>query len=204
MIDSKIFDTAVATPFRSAVADIRNGDLLLCSGNSFISQAIKQTTKSVFSHVALILFLPVTEQYLVLESVESIGVRCVTLNEGYLTNYMDSGKGYPGRVLVARHAQMAAKAHLFAKLYDKAFSLLGDRYNEEDIFRIAVRYSLAEAGIDEQGELQGANSYICSEYVYVCLKAIGIDLPFNALGFIAPADIANAPEVSAVLQLAVG
>lgn len=203
MINSNVFDTLPQTPYVNALNQIREGDLLLCSGNSQISLAIKQTTHSVFSHVGVILQLPVTKQFIVLESVESIGVRCVTLAEGYITNYMGNGTGYDGKILIARHSAFAHVGSDLPAIYQRAFSLLGDQYNEKDIFQIAARFALGKLGIDEQGNLTGNNSYICSEYAYACYKAIGITLPLNPLGFIAPSDIANAAEVNAVLQLKV-
>lgn len=203
MIDVNIFNNLAPEPYEVAQTKFQIGDLLLCSGTSVISQLIKETTNSIFSHVGLILQLPTTLQWLVLESVESIGVRCVTLEEGYITNYMGNGRGYNGKILIARHQAMRDKFHHIAALYQIAFSLLGDQYNEQDIFHIGTRYALGKVGIDEEGKLKGGSSYICSEYVYACYKAIGINLLFNHLGFIAPADIANAIDVQPVVHIAV-
>ena len=203
MISNEIFNELKPQSFAAASEHLQVGDIMLCSGEGLISDTIKKATDSVFSHVALILRLQTTQQWLVLESVESIGVRCVTLENGYVDNYKDQGKGYSGKILIARHEAMASKLAEINKLYEKAFALTGDRYNEGDIFKIASRIALKQVGIDEDGRLLGNNSYICSEYVYACLRAININLPFDSLGFIAPADIARDKAIKPVLQLAV-
>ena len=203
MIENNIFDSLKPTDYTQAETQIETGDIMLCSGDGFISSAIKDATSSIFSHVAMILRLPISNQWLILESVESYGVRCVTLENGYVNDYMDTEKGYTGKILIARHSEMKAKAEQFSKLYHQAFSLTGDKYNKEDIFKIGSRIALNKIGIHESGELKDGERYICSEYVYACLKTVGISLPFDKLGFIAPADIARAPNVEPVLQLAV-
>lgn len=187
--------------YNNAKHNIQVGDLLLCSGNSLISRLIRDATQSEYSHVGIILRLPVTDQWLVLESVESIGVRCVTLKQGYMVNYQDSGAGYNGKIIIARHQQMAEKFKYIESLYQRAFELVGDKYSRSDIFQIASRIALNKVGIHEDGLIKDNNRYICSEYVYACLKAINICLPYNPLGFISPADIANDPEVHQVCQL---
>ncbi len=203
MITDDIFHTLPASHYQQASHHIRTGDLMLCSGNGLVSDLIKKGTNSAFSHVALILELNKTGQWLVLESVESIGVRCVTLEQGYLQNYRDTNKGYDGKMIIARHNDMSKKAHALADLYEKAFSLTGDHYSKEDIFKIASRIALGKIGIHENGDiLPHDNSYICSEYVYACYKSIGINLPYDPLGFIAPADIARLDELKPICQLA--
>lgn len=186
----------------NAYDNIQSGDLMFCSGNGLVSNLIKRATHSDISHIALLIQLPTTGQWLVLESVESIGVRCVTLEDGYLTNYRDSGKGYDGRIYIARHNQVTKHRDKFSQMVNKAFSLTGDLYSKEDIFHIATRIALSKVGIDnQQSMIHEKNHYICSEYVYTCYKAMGIDLPFDPLGFIAPADIANLDAVNPICQL---
>ncbi|MDF1796668.1 MAG: YiiX/YebB-like N1pC/P60 family cysteine hydrolase [Coxiellaceae bacterium] len=203
MISSDIFHLLKPTHYKAASQEIKSGDLLLCSGNGLVSDIIKKATDSAFSHVALILELNKTGQWLVLESVESFGVRCVTLDQGYLKNYRDTNKGYDGKMIVARHSDMAGKTQALAQLYEKAFALTGDLYSKQDIFKIASRITMSKIGIHENGDIiPHDNHYICSEYVYACYKNIGIDLPYDPLGFIAPADIAKLDAVKPVCQLA--
>ena len=187
--------------FEKAREEIRSGDILLASGNSTVSELIKDATGSTFSHVGVIVKMPVSDQWLVMESVETIGVRCVTLKNGYLENYGDTGKPYDGRLMVARCEEMAAKEKHLPKLYQRAFSLLGYHYNESDIFDIGARIVASKIGIHANGKLHPGKQYICSEYVYACFNAIGIKFPFDKDGFIAPSDIASAPNVNAVCQL---
>ena len=201
MIDSTIFSTLSPIDFTKAKHQLHSADIMLCQGTGAISQIICSQTNSPFSHVALILQLPITGQWLVLESVESYGVRCVTLEEGYLTNYMGSHRGYDGKILIARHEQAQQQHHFIQDLYQKAFALVGNCYSREDIFKIAARIGANKLGIHESGEIFDGEHYICSEFVYACFKAMNIHLPFDPLGFIAPADIAKAKEVKPILAL---
>ena len=72
---------------------IRSGDILLCSGNSAISNMIKKATGSSWSHVAFILRLDYIDRILVLECVESIGVRAIPLRN-YVCDYNGSGRAF--------------------------------------------------------------------------------------------------------------
>lgn len=203
MIDENIFEQVVAQPYDLVKENIQVGDLIFCSGEGLISGLIKEATDSQFSHVGILLQLPVTDQWLVLESVEDVGVRCVTLLQGYVKNYGDTGRGYAGRILIARHSEMQSRFKYIESLYSKAFDLVGDKYSREDIFKISTRIALNKIGIHEDGLVKDNERYICSEYVYACLKAVGIALPYNPLGFIAPADIARDPAILPVAHLQV-
>lgn len=191
-------------PFAQAKQKLQSGDILLASGNGVVSNLIRKATDSSFSHVGLILQLETSGQWLVLESVETRGVRCVTLEDGYLTNYCDSGCAYDGRLMVARCDELKNTVAAMTKLYTRAFSLLGDHYNKEEIFEIGTRIVAAKLGVRANGKLQTGTKYICSEYVYACLCAAGVKLAYDKDGFIAPKDIAQAPSVNPVVQLAIG
>ena len=71
-----------------------SGDLLLCSGTSWFSRLIQAATGSEWSHVGLILRMERLDRVMLLESVESIGVRAVPLS-CYFENYRQSGAAYP-------------------------------------------------------------------------------------------------------------
>ena len=187
--------------FRRLKGLLQEGDILLCSGNGLMSDLIKQGTDSDFSHVGMILKMPITNQWLALESVETYGVRCVTLKEGYLENYYGNGKGYDGKILIARLPEVQEKKDKFPALYEKAFSLLGDHYDEGDIIKITARLVGHDVGIDDDGKIKPGNSFICSEYVYTCLLAIGIKIPFDKDGFIAPSDYGSLESIEPVVNL---
>ena len=180
---------------------LQSGDILLCSGEGLTSRLIREATGSIFSHVGLILKLAISDQWLVLESVETKGVRCVSLAEGYLSNYNGNGAPYPGQLFIARHRCVKAKAEYLPIMYQRAFSLLGDHYNEKAIFEIAARIGMKKIGIHPNGDLQPGHRYICSEFVYACFQSLNIKLAFDPAGFIAPADLANDPEVEPLFHL---
>jgi hypothetical protein len=174
---------------------IRSGDILLCSGNSAMSNIIQKATGSIWSHVAFILRLDFIDRILVLECVESIGVRAIPLRN-YVVDYNGTGRGYPGKVLLARHHDV--KQEKIINLSKTALDLLGYPYNTQEILRIAARISMHALGGKFNPDPLTGREFICSEYAYVCFKSIGVSIEFNQLGFVAPADFAGADKVEGV------
>ncbi len=88
-------------------AKLRSGDLLFASGNYPVSKVIRKMTGSPWSHVGIIFWLKSINRVLLLESVESVGVRFAPLSK-YLTAY-SRGKPYRGMIILARCTDVAAK-----------------------------------------------------------------------------------------------
>jgi hypothetical protein len=187
----------VATqPYDALFHTIRSGDILLCAGDSVFSTMIQKATQSIWSHVAFLVRLDAIQKILVLESVESIGVRAVTLSS-YVKNYNGTGKPYPGRMLIARHSNVLPENIL--NLSQHAADLLGYPYDTEEILHIAARISLSNVGMPlNTRDRFATRSFICSEYAYECFRSIGVDIPYDPLGFIAPADFARCPQVAPI------
>jgi hypothetical protein len=182
-------------------ATIEDGDLLLCSGTAFFSRLIQHATGSVWSHIGMLYWTRDLDRLLVLESVESIGVRCVPLSH-YLGDYKNQGVRYPGRIFLARHR---ACAHLspadWRRFAQYAVDRLGYAYNAEEIARIAaciLRPSLTRT----LPAVADARSFICSQYVAACLDAVGVTIPGNPRGYIAPGDFAVDPAITLQWELA--
>jgi hypothetical protein len=181
-------------PYEKIRSTIRSGDILLCSGHSTFSQMIRQATHSVWSHVGFIIRLDVIDRIMVLESVESIGVHTVPLSQ-YAQNYQGTQKSYPGKVLIARHAQF--RSEQIAQLSRHAVDLLGSPYHTEEILQIAARIGGQALHIKPPAAEQDApkKAYICSEYAAECYRSVGIHIAYNPAGFIAPADFARDPQI---------
>jgi hypothetical protein len=177
-------------------AHIASGDLLLCAGTSLMSTMIQNATQSVWSHVAFILRLDAIDRIMILESVESIGVRTVALSS-YVNMYNGTRQGYPGRLLIARHR--AFDSTRIADLSQHAIDLFGYPYNKQEILRIAARIGMHAFGFTPNShEIKPQREFICSEYVQECYRSIGLTVETNREGFIAPADFACLPETEAV------
>jgi hypothetical protein len=177
-------------------SQIKSGDILLCSGNSVFSGMIQKTTQSMWSHVAFILRVDAIDRIIILESVESVGVRAVTLGH-YVKNYNGSGKGYPGQIMLARHEDVQANQIIHLSRF--ATGLLGYPYSTEEILKIATRISLHNLGLNlNSPESLPSKAFICSEYAYLCFKSIGIEIDFDALGFISPADFARSTKIKPI------
>ena len=191
-------DNSIQTlPYAQLRETIHDGDLLLCSGTAVFSKLIQKATNSLWSHVGFLMWLPTARpRLMVLESVESVGVRSVPLSS-YMTDYGGSGAGYPGRLLVARHTAFANRP-LSADTVDFAVDRFGWPYSKDDIVEIAA--AIASGGLFGKftPDNEARRSFICSEYVDTCYRQNGIAVPGNRFGFIAPADFADAPETTAI------
>lgn len=155
--------------YESFRPNIESGDLLLCSGSKAFSRIIQAGTKSVWSHVGFVMRLDAIDRVMVLESVESVGVRTVPLRK-YLTDYDNSmGNPYPGGMVIARHKDFAAKADTMKlnKLGQFAVDLFGYPYDTEEIARIAARIAASYIPFTNKDKkaLKRNREYICSEYV---------------------------------------
>ena len=183
------------TPYEELRGELKNGDVLICSGNGFFSTMIQKTTKSDWSHVGLILCLEEIDRVMLLESVESIGVRTVRLSK-YLESYSkDSGQPYGGGLAVIRYEN-------FENLVDKeslkdlaqfAVDNFGYPYDNDEIAKIAARILSSKIGFeeDELEKIKPDREFICSEYVARCYEKAGVEIRWNKLGFIAPSDFAK-------------
>lgn len=189
---------------------LRDGDLLFCAGTAWTSRMIRAATGSVWSHVAFVMRLPSIDRVMVLESVESQGVRAVPLSK-YLSDYDNNSNAYPGGVAVARHSaiQEALIESPIQKKFGK-FSVdqFGADYDKAEIAKITARIvaGFLPFSKKERIELDRDRQYICSEYVWECYHRIGIDIEYDKRGFVAPHDFATDPrtQLLEVLQDANG
>ena len=190
------FPLLVTRQYHELRNEIKSGDILLCSGRATFSNMIKEATQSVWSHVAFILRLDAINRIMVLESVESIGVRVIPLSN-YIFDYNGTGKGYDGKLMLARHRDFQSKNLI--NLSKTAIDLLGYPYNTQEIVKIAARISMNTIGIQNpKQDAKPDRAFICSEYAYICFHSIGIDIDYNPLGFISPTDFARCPRVDSL------
>ena len=188
--DPHKFPDLIPHPYERVRSEVRTGDLLLCSGTGLFSEIIKAATESEFSHVGFIVRLDVIDRIFVFESVESVGVRASPLSS-YINDYLGSGKGYPGRAMIARHVKFDALAD------PKKFAQFGSDhlnypFDKDELLRITARLVAAKLGLD-QNALKRDKEYICSEYAYETFKTVGIEYQYDPRGFIAPADFVKDP-----------
>lgn len=180
---------------------VRTGDVALCSGDHVFSKVIRWATKSDWSHVAMIVRLDEIDRVMILEAVQKIGVRCVPLSR-FLADFQPPDKPFPGKVVIARHDRLAdATPDQFRKMSEFATDQLGLPFDALEITKIALRIALARPNVRLPKPLQSDDEYFCSEYVAECFHRLGIDIPWDGRGFIAPSDFATAPEVRAVARV---
>ena len=197
-IPIKRFPNKVITDYNQFRSNIESGDLMLCSGSGVFSRMIQAVTKSTWSHVGFVMRLDVIDRVMVLESLEPLGVRTVPLSK-YLYDYDSRGNPYPGGIAIARHKHFATKAS-DKKLYQFgqfAVDLFGYPYDKDEVVKIAARIGASYLPFTKKYKktLKRDREYICSEYVWECYWQLGIRIPHNPSGFIAPVDFAKANDV---------
>ncbi|MCC5844197.1 MAG: hypothetical protein JJU05_08105 [Verrucomicrobia bacterium] len=208
------FPAVPPTPYAELRPQLRSGDVLLCSGSGIFSTLIQRATRSVWSHVGLIMRLDSIDRVMVLESLEPAGVRTVRLSK-YLTNYNNDGRPYPGKLAVIRHQEFPGSegrgqrsevrgqvghsldtrhSSFVTPLARSAVDRFGYPYDKEQIAIIAARIAAGRLRFSrkDREKLVRPDAYICSEYVALCFEEIGIEIPWDKKGFISPADFACA------------
>jgi hypothetical protein len=136
------------------------------------------------------------------EAVQQLGVRTVPL-QSFIRQSSTGQKPYPGKIILARHEDFATsygkhtsdEARRFA---DFAIDRFGDHFAPMEIAKIALRITLGRLNRDMPKFMGPKNEFICSEYVAKCFERVGIKIPWDGLGFIAPADFANDPKIKAI------
>jgi len=205
------FPAGAAEEYKTARGRIRSGDLLLCSGSYPFSRLLRVATESRWSHVGLLLRLePPLDRVMVLESVETYGVRTIPLRK-YMQDFDNKGNPYSGGVIVARHRQFDAQPRDLRELTLHAIGEFGRSYSTEHLARIAARILASRLDSEEArqalAELEleelhgGARGYICSEYVQECYERIGIPIRADVRGFVSPADFVRGDQLELVAVL---
>lgn len=198
------YPTVPVSDYAQLRSTIQNGDILMCSGTGVFSTLIEKATDSVWSHVGFVLRLDAIDRIMVLESVETIGVRTVPLSH-YISNYDGKNNGYDGRVFLYRHVEFAAKASVNAlkQMSQFAVDLFGYPYDNDEIARITLRIMQKKLGLAQNEVPPRDKEFICSEYAWECYNSLGIVIPPDPSGFIAPCHFASASQTAAVAEIRV-
>ena len=175
----------------SSVQDqICSCDLLLASGNYFVSKVIKAATRSPWSHVGVIYKTADLGGYFVAEAVESMGIRLVPLWR-FTANYRNR-KPYNGRVFVGR-VQLPLNFDATKALHFAARQL-GKQYDYAENARI-----VAEIVTGRKWRLDNG-LYNCAEYAVRQFEAGGLILnqaaPRNT-----PASIVADPRLEVLFRV---
>ncbi|HEY7901571.1 MAG TPA: hypothetical protein VIC25_10340 [Caulobacteraceae bacterium] len=203
-IEDKVLTRLAAEPREAIAPRIRDGDLLLCSGNDPFSRLIGAATKSPWTHVAFAWRWPDIGRIMVFEAVQQLGVRTVPL-QTFLSQSSTGKKPYPGKIVLARHQEFADAAGkpgsaAAKRLGDAAVDRLGDRFSGVEVAKIGARISIGRWARKMPRSLGPRDEYICSEYVAKCFAAAGVTIAWDGLGFIAPCDFARDPNVKALAR----
>jgi len=204
VIDDSVLTTLKPEPLEAIARRVRDGDILLCSGNDPFSRLIGWATKSPWTHVALAYRWPALGRIMVFESVQKLGVRAVPL-DNFISQSSTGKKPYPGKIILARYEGFADKSGkpgsaAMNRLATFAVDRFGQPFAAMEIARIGARICLGSLNRTMPKSLGPKDAFICSEYAAKCFKAVGIEIEWDGLGFIAPADFARDPNTRAIAQ----
>jgi hypothetical protein len=195
---AEVLKTLKPEDLSEILPQIQDGDILLCSTTNMFARLIRWSTKSPWSHVAIVYKWPNVDRFCVFECVQRSGVRMVPL-ERFISQGSSGKRPFPGKIVLARHADLSEKSDLIP-LADFAIDCLGDLFSPAEITKIGIRIIFGRLLPHTPKSFTSNNKYICSEYVFECLKKIHIQIKWDGLGFIAPADFARDPNIQAIAQ----
>lgn len=181
---------------------LRTGDILLFHSLTFGSQLTEFFTNSLWSHAAFIWRLADVDRVMLLESMDTVGVRMMPMSTR-IDGCAAAPVAYNGGLLVLRHPDLpeTIAPEKLKAMTQFALDRVGYPYSHDELNQIMLRITLALAGQIVTGRLDPQNQFICSEYVAKCLAVIGIEIAVDREGYIAPADIANDPRIMGLFSL---
>jgi hypothetical protein len=202
-IPSNVLETMKPEPYAQLRASLRDGDIVLCQGRDPFSKLIQWSTKSPWSHVGMVFRVDSLDQVVVIEAVEKIGVRAVELAD-FLSRDSAGTCPYPGKILFVRHQELKGDVSdpRVLELARFAFSRLGCKFAPKEIAKIAMRITDARLFGNRKTPkfLLSDDEFICSEFVAGAYAKAGMEIPWDGLGFVAPSDIANDPDLFPIAQ----
>lgn len=163
---------------------IRDGDILLFRGKSWISRVICRLTGSPYSHAAIVAWW--SDRLMVLEAV---GKGIVVSRMSVVVNQ------YSGKVELWTTDRDLARTEVIRT----AQRLLGKHYSPSKLIRNLVRLVLGRPRHAEVDPEAPPADFVCSEFVSRVWRAGGIDLVADAPDlYTKPSDIAKSPHLRKV------
>lgn len=162
---------------------IRDGDILLFRGKSWLSRMICRITRSPYSHAAIVAWWD--ERLMVLEAV---GKGIVVSRMSVVVNH------YSGKIDLWTTDRDLGRAEVIRA----AQRLLGRRYSPYKLIRNLARLVLGPRH-DEADPEAPPEDFVCSEFVSRVWRAGGIDLVQDSPDvYTKPSDIAKSPHLRRV------
>lgn len=189
-------------PYAEVRHQVQDGDLFLCQGKDPFSRLIQWSTGSPWSHVAMAFRIESLGRVIVMESVQEIGVRAVALSD-FCSRDSRGHSPYPGKILLARHRRVAGEAARVHPMAGFGFDHLGARFAPNEITKIGLRIFAARLMGRRKTPrmLLPSDEFICSEFIAKAYDAAKLPIPWDGLGFIAPCDFAQDPDVEPIAQV---
>jgi hypothetical protein len=201
-VNTEDFEALPVLTYSEARGQMRTGDLVFFSSRTLGAELVEFFTESLWSHAAFVWRIDDVDRVILLESVDTFGVRARALSSA-LNGSGSHPRPYNGKVMLARHDAFPATpdARDVRRMTQFAIDRLGWPYSKVELAKIAARIAAGLAGHALTGALDPQDAYVCSEYVAKCYAAMGIVLTPDKAGFIAPADIADDDGVKGLCAL---
>lgn len=170
--------------------EFQTGDVVAFQGTDFFAKLIRLGTRSQYSHVGMVIKLPMAGdkfRIFIIEAVTQSGVILVPLSRTLLS--------YSGKAWWLPLKDEVAAQHRNA-IFQKVMERLGDGYDFGDIANIVVRLlHIAKKLINGNG-----SSFICSELVASTFKDVGILKDVKPL-FMTPQDVVRQKIYKETVQI---
>jgi len=183
------------TPYKTLREKIKTGDVLICEGEKGFSKFISFATKSKQTHVGFLVVLEDIDRIIVVESVESKGVRPVALSK-YVTDYDNKGNPYHGEIYIARHKDFEKQEKDYPEKLEEmlifAVDAMGYPYSVKQIVRIAY-YILFKKVVNTVLSAM-RKEWICSVFIGELYKVFGLIVRHeekSKFPYLIPADFVN-------------
>jgi hypothetical protein len=196
------FNAMPVVAYSAARSQLRTGDIALFHSLNLGSRLIEFGTHSLWSHAAFVWRLPDVDRVMLLESIDTVGVRAMPMSTR-INGSVLAPTPFPGRLLVLRHEAFPdpPDPDKLKAMSQFALDRVGYPYSYQELHEIALRIIEGMAGRIVSRRIDPKDGFICSEYVAKCFSTIGIELSPDNEGFIAPADIAADPHVRGLFSL---
>ena len=164
---------------------LQPGDFIFFSGKSFVSRGIKMFTKSKWSHVAMY----------------------VGGGKGYIIEATAAGVEKNELEPLLRHTDAVAVARIpgltvedMERMKDKAYSMLGDKYDFWQLITFSLYFSFRKIGIIWPGFIgDNAGQVVCSALCAMCALVIPVKFAKSPKQ-VAPQTIYESDKVSIIFE----
>ena len=182
--------------YRNLRPDLKTGDIVLYSGRQRISTVIKLATRSHWSHVGMVIYLPEADLVAVWESTRR-GTHLVDIDSGQVRKGVqlvplgDRLRTYKGSFAIRQLRDATLTSDNFKSLWALRRVLAESPYEDDRLELLKAAYDGPFGRNDED-----LSSIFCSELVAEAYQSLGLLSEHKASNEYVPADFSSSRELA--------